>query len=104
MIHYKNRIDCKRKDSGTNNAATRLATAIANYIGKNSSNYKNRAESEIYAFKQSKQMLRINLLFQKKHRQNKRKIFSKIFSVDFFKAKSELDHKKSKKQDEKKKY
>ena len=46
-------------------------------------------------------MLRINLFFQKKHRQNKRKSSA---PVDFFKAKSELDHKKSKKQDEKKKY
>lgn len=46
-------------------------------------------------------MLRINLFFQKKYRQNKRKSSA---PVDFFIAKSELDHKKSKKQDEKKKY
>ena len=34
MIHYKNWIDCKRKRSGTNNTATRLATAIAKLCRK----------------------------------------------------------------------
>ena len=34
MMHYKNWIDCKRKRSGTNNTATRLATAIAKLCRK----------------------------------------------------------------------